>query len=189
MNKATILALMLLVVLAAGALLVNREMRDAQGRHSVQRQMSQARLAQFADAITHYRIRYQSWPDTTAQLLRASNLPATSTMVRGAGIYRYRKPTVDAGADTLVMWSDRPHEGVGAGEPWGAEGERADKPVPAVAYVLTAALEVQGLSPEEWARRRPADQVGPESATPAAPVTTPAAATTTTAPATGSHSP
>lgn len=183
MNKATILAIILLAVVALGALLVNREMRQAQSRHAVQRQMSQARLAQFAEALKQYRASYHAWPDTTAQLLRAGGLPPTSTMVRGAGIYRYRKPAADAAADALVMWSDRPHDGVAIGEPWGAEGQVADKPVPPVAYVLTSALEIQSLSPEDWAKRKPADQIGPE-ATPTAPTPAPAPVTSAPAPAT-----
>lgn len=161
MNKASIFAIVLLVIIAVGALLVNREMREAQARHSVQRQMSQARLAQFAEALKHYRVAFQTWPDTTAQLLRAGHLPATSTMVRGAGIYRYRKPPQNATADALVMWSDRPHDGVAVGEAWGAEGQKAEQAVPPIAYVLTSALEIQGLSPDEWAKRKPADESTP----------------------------
>jgi type II secretory pathway pseudopilin PulG len=158
MNKATILAVILLAIIAAGALLVNREMRDAQERPAVQRQLSQARLAQFADALRQYRADHQSWPDTTAQLLRAAKLPQTSTLVRGAGLYRYRKPAPDAPAGTLVMWSDRVHDGVAAGEPWGGEDQTADKPIPPVAYGLTTALEVVTLTPEEWAKRKPAEE-------------------------------
>lgn len=157
MNKATILAIILLAIIAAGALMVNREMRDATARPAVQRQLSQARLAQFAEAIRQYQVEHQIWPDTMPQLLRAAKLPATSTMVRGAGIYRYRKPAAGAPKDTLVMWGDRPHDGVAAGEPWGAEDQVADQAVPPTAYALTAGLEVVALSPEEWAARKPKD--------------------------------
>ena len=59
--------------------------------------------------------------------------------------------------DTLVMWGDRPHDGVAAGEPWGAEDQVADQAVPPTAYALTAGLEVVALSPEEWAARKPKD--------------------------------
>lgn len=159
MNKATILAIILLAIIAAGALMVNREMRDATARPAVQRQLSQARLAQFAEAIKQYQVDHQTWPDTTPQLLRAAKMPPTSTMVRGAGIYRYRKPAADAPKDTLVMWGDRPHDGVAAGEPWGAENQVTDKAVAPTAYALTAGLEVVALSPEEWAARKPADEV------------------------------
>jgi type II secretory pathway pseudopilin PulG len=165
MNKSTIIALILLAVIAIGALVVNREMRQAQSRQAVQRQLSQARLAQFAEAIRQYRASYQSWPDTTAQLLRAGNLPPTSTMVRGAGIYRYRKPPGGAAPETVVMWSDRPHDGVAVGEPWGADGQVAENPVPPVAYVLNAALAIESLSPDAWATRKPKD----ESAAPPSP--------------------
>jgi type II secretory pathway pseudopilin PulG len=171
MNKATILAIILLAIIAAGALMVNREMRDATARPAVQRQLSQARLAQFAEALKHYRTEHQTWPDTTQQLLRAGKFPATSTMIRGAGIYRYRKPAADAPSDTLVMWSDRPHDGVAAGEPWGAENQITDTAIPATAYALTAGLEVVALSPEEWAKRKPAEEAA-MPATPAPPGTT-----------------
>lgn len=174
MNKATILAIILLAIIAAGALMVNREMRDATARPAVQRQLSQARLAQFAEALKQYQADHQTWPDTTAQLLRVGKLPATSTMVRGAGIYRYRKPAAAAPADTLVMWSDRPHDGVAVGEPWGGEGQVTDKAIPPTAYVLTAGLEVVALSPEEWAKRKPVEETKPEApATPGTPPPTP----------------
>ena len=170
MNKATILAIILLAIIAAGALLVNREMRDATARPAVQRQLSQARLAQFADALRQYQADHLTWPDTMPQLLRAAKLPANSTLVRGAGIYRYRKPGADAPRDTVVMWSDRPHDGVAAGEPWGAENQVTDQAVPPTAYALTAGLEVVALSPAEWSARKPADDgAAAEQPTPAAP--------------------
>ena len=161
MNKATILAIIMLAIIAGGAVLVNRAMREAQARASVQRQLSQTRLAQFAEAIKHYRVAQQTWPDTTAQLFRAAQLPPTSTIVRGAGIYRYRKPPTNAPMDYVVMWSDRPHDAVAAGEPWGGEGETTPKAIPPIAYVLTAALEVMALSPDDWAQRKPTDESRP----------------------------
>ena len=167
MNKATILAIILLAIIAGGALMVNREMRDATARPAVQRQLSQARLAQLAEALKQYQADHQTWPDTTQQLLRAGKFPTTSIMVRGAGIYRYRKPAADAPKDALVMWSDRPHDGVVAGESWGGENQVTDKAVPPTAYALTAGLEVVALSPEEWAKRKPAE----EAAKPEAPAT------------------
>ncbi|HEX3133025.1 MAG TPA: hypothetical protein VHX44_05510, partial [Planctomycetota bacterium] len=134
MNKATILAIIMLAIIAGGALMVNREMRDAQARPAVQRALSQTRLTQFAEALRQYQVDHHTWPDTMPQLLRAANLPTTGIMVRGAGIYRYRKPTADAAKDALVMWSDRPHDGVAAGESWGGENQVTDKAVPPVAY-------------------------------------------------------
>ena len=163
MNKATILAIIMLATIAGGAVLVNRAMRHAQARPSVQRQLSQTRLAQFAEAIKQYRVAQQTWPDTTAQLLRTAQLPPTSTIVRGAGMYRYRKPPANAPTEMVVMWSDRPHDGVAVGEPWGGEGETAKQAIPPIAYVLTAALEVQALSPEDWTKRKPTDQSQPVS--------------------------
>ena len=171
MNKATILAIIMLAIIAGGAMMVNREMRDAQARPAVQRALSQTRLAQFAEALKQYQSVHHSWPDTTPQLLRAASLPTTGTMVRGAGIYRYRKPVADAAKDALVMWSDRPHDGVAAGERWGGENQVTDKAVPPVAYVLTVALEVLALTPEEWATRKPAEVVRPATTeSPSAPV-------------------
>ena len=161
MNKATILAIMTLAVIAGLAVLVNRAMRDAQARPSVQRQLSQARLAQFAEAIKQYRDVHHVWPDSTAQLLRAAKLPPTSTVVRGAGMYRYHKPPLNAPLDLLVMWSDRPHDPVAIGESWGGEGETAKQAIPPLAYVLTSALEVVALSPDDWTKRKPTDEIGP----------------------------
>ena len=135
---------------------MNREMRDATARPAVQRQLSQARLAQFAEALRLYRAEHQTWPDTTAQLLRAAKLPQTATMIRGAGIYRYRKPAADAAPASLVMWSDRLHDGVAAGEPWGSEGQRTEQAIPPIAFALSMDLTVLELSAEEWERRKPA---------------------------------
>lgn len=161
MNKATILAVILLAIIAAGALMVNREMRDATARPAVQRQLSQARLVQFAEALKQYRSENHTWPDTTAQLLRAAKLPQTATMIRGAGIYRYRKPPADATPDTLVMWSERLHDGVAVGEPWGGEGQVADKAIPPIGYALGTELTLLELTPEEWARRKPPAEIRP----------------------------
>jgi hypothetical protein len=161
MNKATILAIILLAILGAGALLVNREMRDAQARPAVQRQLSQSRLAQFAEALKAYRDAHQAWPESMAQLLREAKLPPTSTAVRGAGVYRYRKPSGPVPPDLVVMWSDRPHDGIKAGEPWGGEGGIATTDVPPVAYVLNGALEIEALSPETWAKRIPPPGMAP----------------------------
>lgn len=155
MNKATILTVIFLAVLAAGALLVQQEMKTATERPAVQRQLSHSRLTQLAAALTAYRETHKVWPDNTAQLLRAAHLPPTATLVRGAGTYRYRKPAAGAPPETIVVWSDRPHDGVKAGEPWGGEGQRAERDVPPVAYVVTADAQVRELAPEEWSRRIP----------------------------------
>jgi hypothetical protein len=164
MNKATILAIILLAIIAAGALMVNREMQDAQARPAVQRQLSQARLAQFVEALKQYQGEHHAWPDTTAQLLRDAKLPPASTMVRGAGIYRYRKPAADAAPDALVLWSDRVHDRVAAGEQWGGEGQKTGQAVPPVAYAITKALEIVILTPDEWAKRKPAEESRPATA-------------------------
>lgn len=182
MNKATILAVILLAVIAAGAALVQHEMKTATERPAVQRQLSQSRLAQLAAALTVYRETNKAWPDTTGQLLRAARLPATATLVRGAGTYRYRRPADGAPPDTVVMWSDRPHDGVKAGEPWGGEGQHAERDVPPVAYVITADCAVRELAPDDWAHRIPTaasrlETSGPETSG------TAASAPTTSAPA------
>lgn len=174
MNKATILALILLAVLAAGAVLVQHEMKSATERPAVQRQLSQSRLAQLAAALTAYRETNQAWPDTTSRLLRAAKLPATATLVRGAGTYRYRRPAEGSPPGTVVVWSDRPHDGVKAGDPWGSEGQRAERDVPPVAYVITADGNVLALAPDEWAKRIPLPSSGaPTTSTPAGEPATP----------------
>lgn len=171
MNKATILTVIFLAVLAAGALLVQQEMKTATERPAVQRQLSHSRLTQLAAALTAYREAHKTWPDTTAQLLRAAHLPPTATLVRGAGTYRYRKPAEGAAPEAIVVWSDRPHDGVKAGEPWGGEGQHAERDVPPVAYVITADAQVRELAPDDWSRRIPL----PASSAPA-PVADPPAA-------------
>ncbi len=182
MNKATIFAIILLVVLAAGAVLVQHEMKTATERPAVQRKLSQSRLAQLAAALIAYREANKVWPDTTAQLLRAAHLPATATLVRGAGIYRYRRPADGASPDTVVMWSDRPHDGVKAGEPWGGEGQHAEHDVPPVAYVITADCTVRELVPADRARLIPTAADGPPANGPAPSVPTTSAPTTSAPP-------
>jgi hypothetical protein len=75
------------------------------------------------------------------------------------------------------VWSDRPHDGVKAGEPWGGEGRHADHDVPPVAYVITADCTVRELAPDDWARRIPVAASAPTtSATDtSAPTTSPPA--------------
>lgn len=161
MNKATIVTVLLLAVVALGAVLVHHEMRSAQERPSVQRQLSRARLDQLATALKTYREQYAAWPDAIGQLLRSAKLPLTTTMVRGAGVYRYRKPAVDATAGQVVVWSETLHVGVAQGQPWGAEGHVADADVPPIGYVITSELAIEALDPATHATRIPKATIGP----------------------------
>jgi hypothetical protein len=155
MNKATIMAIILLAVIAGGALLVNREMNKAQARPAVQRQLSLTRLAQFVEAIKSIREERGAWPATMKEILHQARLPVSSTAIRGAGIYRYKQPAADAPADTIIIWSDRPYDGVAVGEPYGGEGQFATEAIPPLAYVVTSALTIETLSPEVWVQRIP----------------------------------
>jgi hypothetical protein len=143
MSKASVITLVMIVLFAAGALLVNREFTQAQERPSVQRLESRRRLVQFATAIEHYRASHQAWPDTLFQLMKDQHLGFGANLVRGAGTYRYRRPEADDAPDRPVMWSDQPHRAVLAGEPWGGEGDIATRDHPAVAFVLTRDLRVE----------------------------------------------
>ena len=156
MNKATLVAILMLAVLAAGAMLVNRSLRSATERPAVQRLASQARLKEFAAALQAYRDHHQAWPDGLGQLLKDAHLGIMAPAVRGAGVYRYRRPPADAPPDYVVMWSDTNHAGIARGEPWGAAGEVAKDDVPPIAYVLTAGGEVDGLDEAAFKRRAPA---------------------------------
>jgi hypothetical protein len=163
MPKFTILSLIFIGIIALASLLVNREMNEAQARPAVQRQLSQTRLTQFIDAIKLYRNQHQQWPANMRDILRAGQLPLSSTAVRGAGVYRYQPPSESlseqpgepAPANTIIVWSDRPYDPIKKGEPFGGEGQIAEHDIPPLAYVINAALEIEHLSPEEWAKRIP----------------------------------
>jgi hypothetical protein len=163
MNKATIMAIILLAIIAGGALLVNREMNKAQARPAVQRQLSLTRLAQFIEAIKQFREEKAQWPVSMKDILHQAHLPPTSTAIRGAGIYRYKQPAADAPEDTIIIWSDRPYDAVAIGDPYGGEGQFATEHIPALAYVVTKKMAIETLSPEVWAQRIP--QVISESGT------------------------
>jgi hypothetical protein len=155
MSKATVLVLITLVLIGGGALLVNREFRDAQQRPAVQRLDSQRRLCQFAAAIAAYRDRHHAWPDRLLSLVHDQRLGFGANLVRGGGSYRYRPPPAGAREDAVVMWSESMHRAVRAGEAWGAEGEVAARDQPAVSYVLNAALAVEELDAAAWRQRVP----------------------------------
>jgi hypothetical protein len=157
-NKATLVAVIMLLVVAAGALLVHRSLRVAQERPAVQRLESQSRLRQFAAAFATYRERHGEWPPSLAVLVREAHLGLGANAVRGGGVYRYRRPPADAPGSYVVMWSGTNHAGVGRGEPWGGEGQVADHDIPPVAYVLDAALQVEELTIEEFTRRAPSSE-------------------------------
>lgn len=156
MNKATLIAVLMLAVLAGGALLVNRSLRSATERPAVQRLASQARLKEFAAALQAYRDHHHAWPDGLGELLKDAHLGMMAPVVRGAGVYRYRRPPAEAPPDYVVMWSDTNHAGIARGEPWGAVGEIAKEPVPPIAYVLTAGGEVEALDEADFKLRAPA---------------------------------
>lgn len=155
MNKATLVAVVMLVVVAAGTMLVHRSLRVAQERPAVQRLESQSRLKQFAAALAAYREHHQAWPTSLAVLIRDAHLGLGANAVRGGGVYRYRRPPADAGGDYVVMWSETNHAGVSRGELWGGEGQVADHDIPPVAYILDADLRVEELGLDEFARRAP----------------------------------
>jgi hypothetical protein len=166
MPKFTILSLIFIGIVALASLLVNREMNEAQARPAVQRQLSQARLTRFIEAIQLYRAEHHQWPANMRDILRAGKLPLSSTAVRGAGIYRYQPPLANAADSVIIMWSDRPYDPIKKGEPYGGEGQFAEQDIPPIAYVVNAALQIEQLSPEEWAKRIPKTESQPTSEAP-----------------------
>lgn len=168
MSRAAWITVVFAVIMGVGALMVYRSFRTAEERPAVQRQLSEVRLRQFAEAIAVYRSRHGAWPENLFQLMRDAKLPFGANAVRGGGLYTYRAPPPGADDDTVVMASDRCHAAVRAGEPWGGQGERATQDIPAVAYVLTLDGKIQAVSVEERDRRwKPAP--GAPASTPPAP--------------------
>jgi hypothetical protein len=153
MSRAAWYTVVFVLIMAGGAIAVHRSFREAQARPAVQRQLSELRLKQIAEAVATYRERHAAWPDTLFTLMRDANLPFGFNAVRGTGQYAYRKPAANADQHTIIVASDGFHAGVHAGEPWGGEGDIATKDVPPVAYVINAALQIEALSPDERDRR------------------------------------
>lgn len=165
MSRAAWISVMFALVMGVGAVVVYNEFRAAELRPAVQRQLSELRLKQFAEAIATYRTRHGAWPENLYLLMRDAKLPFGANTVRGGGVYGYRPPAAGAADDTVVMASDRCHDAVRAGEPWGAEGQVADRDIPAVAYVLTLGGKVEAVSDAERQRRwKPAQGTPPAAA-------------------------
>ncbi len=151
MSRSTAITVVFALILAIGAVIVAREFRGALARPAVQRLEHQRTLATLAAALKEYRDEQRAWPDTLFQLLKHSRELGLGAN-RG---YQYRKPPDDARPDRIVISSEAFHPAVPAGQPWGAEGERAVVDVPSVAYVVTADLVVHELGLDEARRRSP----------------------------------
>src|SRR5450432_1735156 len=136
MGRAPIIGLVVLVTVAFGFALVNRQLQAARDRPAVQRIESVKRLQRLAIAFRSYRTAHQgAWPQHIGDLLREQRLGLGFTLVRGAGVYQYRMPQPTAPGDWIIMWSDTNHAGVAQGAPFGAAGEVALKDIPPIAYV------------------------------------------------------
>jgi hypothetical protein len=186
MTRAPIIGLVVLVTVAFGFALVNRQLQAARERPAVQRIESVKRLQQLALAFRKYHtVHLGAWPEHFGDLLREQRLPAGITLVRGAGVYQYRKPPAGAPGDWIIMWSEANHAGVPKGAPFGAAGEVALNDIPPIAYVLRADLTVDELSLEQLDQRLSA--APPAAPPPAQPVG--AGAPAGTAPGSGSVPP
>jgi hypothetical protein len=154
--KLTILAIIVLCLVTIGFLMINHHVRLAHARPSVQRQETEMRLKRFAEAFQAYRTRHADWPDSLAILISEAHLGVGANIMPGAGAYYYRKPPVNYGDDTIIMWSRACHVGAHAGDPWGGEGQRAPVDIPAVGLILNAGLHVERLTQVQWSKRVPA---------------------------------
>lgn len=173
MTRAAWISIIFAIVMGVGALMVHREFRAAESRPAVQRQLSEQRLRQFSAALSDYRTRHGTWPETLYQLMKEAHMPFGANVVKGMGVYVYRPPGPHANDATVVMASDGQHAAIGVGDPWGAEGQVATVALPAVTYLLTVGGQVEAVSPHErdqrWTQRHevPSEhEVSSELATP-----------------------
>ncbi len=171
MARAPIIGLVVLVTVAIGFALVNRQLQAARERPAVQRIESYKRLQQLATAFrTYHKVHLGAWPEHFGDMLKEQRLGLGFALVRGAGVYQYRKPPAGAPGDWIIMWSDTNHAGVATGAPVGAAGEVAQEDIPPIAYALRRDLTVDELSLEQLDQRMsaalPAAQ--PSAAAPAA---------------------
>jgi hypothetical protein len=185
MARAPIIGLVVLVTVAFGFALVNHQLQAARERPAVQRIESYKRLQQLALALRKYHSVHQgAWPDHLLDMLREQRLGLGFNLVRGAGVYQYRKPPAAAPGDWIIMWSDANHAGVPKGAPFGAAGEVALADIPPIAYVLRVDLTVDELSLEQLDQRLSAALPAAPPAAPAPPGGTAPAATPAPAPGT-----
>jgi hypothetical protein len=193
MNRAPIIGLVVLVTVAFGFALVDRQLQAARERPAVQRIESYKRLQQLAAAFRLYHRGHQgAWPDHLGDMLKEQHLGLGFSLVRGAGVYQYRKPPAGAPGDWIIMWSETNHAGVAKGAPFGAAGEVAQQDIPPIAYVLRSDLSVDELSLEQLDGRLAAvlptapaagPAAAPAPAPPAGPAPAPAALPAPGAPA------
>jgi hypothetical protein len=156
LRKGPIFAAIILACFAVGTALVNHNLEAARERPSVQRIDSINRLRRFALGFRAFLATHSGqWPERLVDVMREQRMPLGSNLVKGAGLYLYRRPGHNVPADWIVMWSETNHAAVPKGHQWGAEGEVASKDVPGVAYVLNASLQVEELTLEEFAKRSP----------------------------------
>jgi hypothetical protein len=175
MNRAPIIGLVVLVTVAFGFALVNRQLQAARERPAVQRIESYKRLQQLAAAFRIYRRDHQgAWPEHLGDMLKEQHLGLGFSLVRGAGVYQYRKPPAGAPGDWIIMWSETNHAGVAKGAPFGAAGEVAQQDIPPIAYVLRRDLAVDELTLEQLDGRLAAVLPIAPAAGPAAPAAPPA---------------
>ena len=154
MARAPVIGLIVLVTVAVGFALVDRRLQAARERPAVQRIESVKRLQQLAIFFRGYHsVHHGAWPERVGDMLREQHIGQGATLVRGAGIYQYRKPPAGAPGDWIIMWSETNHAGVAQGAPFGATGEVALKDIPPIAYVLRKDLTVDELTLEQLDQR------------------------------------
>ncbi len=141
--------IVLLAVLALGAVLVAREFRQVMTRPAVQRGIHRHALDQMAEALRCYRNDKHSWPDNLLNLFQHAGL----NLGANHG-YQYRKPPADVAEQYVVMWSDAWLPGAKAGDPW-TETQRAERDIPPVVYALDAGLRVVEMSLDDAKTRLP----------------------------------
>ena len=170
MTKIPLFVIIIFICVAVGTVIVNQRLQTARDRPAVQRTDSYTRLSNFAVALRAFLNTHSGkWPERLVDLERDQHLSLGYNLVKGAGLYHYRKPADSVPDDWIIMWSDTNHAPVARGQPWGAAGEVAGKDIPGVAFVLTATLHVEALTLEEFAKRSPsAATTGPASAAGAA---------------------
>lgn len=156
MSKASVFAMIILICFAIGAALVNHNLEAARERPSVQRLDSYNRLKRLASSFRSYlNSHHGQWPEHWSDFLHDQRLGLGVNLVKGGGLYLYRKPPADALADYIIMWSDTNHAVIPKGQQWGSSGQIAAQDIPGVAFVLNASLQVEELTLEEFAKRSP----------------------------------
>jgi hypothetical protein len=167
MSRSWVMMVMLLLLLMGGTVAVWFHFEGRRANPAIQRLEGRRILEAYAAAYRAYAAAHAAapWPKDLRELWdwpgfsTAADMPVPDRVTRarqvirveGAGLrFVYRPPPPGVPAGTVVVASAKPFAAVARGEPFGAQGERADRDIPAVYYAIDDTLGVVELDEAAW---------------------------------------